>query len=296
MLDHFSGSAISRRDFLKTVLLAGGALLLPGGFGSLMPDAQAKPIPPPFWWMSLRDNILHGPSHCHCAFGMPGSLMKLVAASALLEERLITPDTLLECRGTVVVHGKKFSCRHAHGKLKIREALGVSCSGFFASASEVLSTHRFLRYAEAFGLNHPTQKGEGYLYPNHSAYDHPSLLYVQGLSRTMQPNTRQLIRLVRHIARRDIPGFHAQTWDILQSGMRISATRGSASKIDPGNRLRVAAKTGTAPHGGTYQSWVIGYFPFEKPEYIFCTRTVAGAAPDTAIPQARRFLSTREWG
>lgn len=294
MHDYSTSFAISRRDFLKAMIAAGGALFLPPASRLLLPAEAAQPNLPPFWWMCVQDNVLHGPCYTRAAFGMPGSLMKLVATSALLEERLISPNDQLECRGTLVLGNKKFRCQHAHGKIRMKEALAVSCNIYFAQASEVLSTRRFLQYAEAFQLNRPTKKGEGYIYPDRFAFNHSSQLYVLGLSRTMQPNTSQLIRMTRHIARKDL-GFRPQTWQILQSGMRLAATRGTAYKIDPQNQLHIAAKTGTAPYGTTYQSWVIGYFPFDKPRYIFCTRSLAGTAKDVAVPQANRYLFARHW-
>lgn len=300
MQDYSTSFAISRRDFLKTLIAASGALLLPSATQQIL-SAQAAPpssLPqsnqPPFWWLCLKDNVLHGPSHAKAAFGLPGSLMKLVTATALMEERLISPDEKLECRGTLRLGGQTFRCQHAHGKIRLKEALAASCNIYFAQAAEVLSTRRFLQYAEAFQLNQPTGKGEGYLFPDRFAYNHPSQLYVLGLSRNLQPNTSQLIRMTRHISRKDL-GFKAQTWQVLQGGMRLAATQGTARKLDPGNTLRVAAKTGTAPYGTTYQSWVIGYFPFEKPRYIFCTRSVSGTAMDAAIPQASRYLQAHHW-
>ncbi len=294
MYSHFTSSNLTRRQFLKTLLLAGGAIALPGLI------SEAKPIPSvtaqdPFWWMNLQDNILHGPQAANAAFGMPGSLMKLVAAAALLEERLITPNDVLECRGAVTINGQKYRCQHTHGKFKMQEALAASCNVYFAQASEVLSTHRFLQYAEAFQLHQPTRRGEGSLFPDHSALNHNSQLYVLGLSRTLQPNTCQLIRMTRHIAKGDIHGFHTQTWQLLRNGMRLAATHGTAKQIDPYNQLRVAAKTGTAPHGQTFQSWVVGFFPFERPKYVFCTRSTIGTAKDVAVPLTHRYLFARQW-
>jgi cell division protein FtsI/penicillin-binding protein 2 len=286
---------VSRREFLKALAVASGTLLLPGIFSGRMPTMLAQVPPPPFWWLSLKELQIHGPEHAHLCFGLPGSLMKLVAASALLEEKLIAPDDILECRGTLVLKGKRYHCQHAHGNLAMTEALGVSCNIYFAQAAEVLSTHRFLQYAEAFQLNRPTRSGDAYLFPNQSAFRYPSQSFVLGLSTAMQPSAGQLLRMARHIAQRDISGLRPLTWQILQGGMRWAAMRGTAQKIDPANRLHVAAKTGTAPYGGTYQSWVLGYFPFENPRYAFCVRSLKGTAMDVSVPSASRYLLSRQW-
>lgn len=58
---------------------------------------------------------------------------------------------------------------------------------------------------------------------------------------------------------------------IVHEGMRLSATEGTArSLVRPD--MDFAAKTGTAELG-TYKefvnSWVVGYYPYEKPKYVF---------------------------
>ncbi|WP_373532557.1 penicillin-binding transpeptidase domain-containing protein [Vampirovibrio sp.] len=297
MHDYFSGSNhLSRREFLKALAAASGALLLPSFFSNdWLQTALAQLPTPPFWWSSLRDGHIYGPEQAHACFGLPGSLMKLVAASALLEEGLISPHQVLECRGTWVLKGKRYHCQQAHGKLTMAQALGVSCSIYFAQAAEVLSSHRFLQYAEAFQLNRPTRSGDGYLFPTQSAFRYSSQRLVLGLSTAMQPSAAQLLRMTRHIAKRDIAGFRPQTWQVLQTGMRLAATRGTAHNLDPANRLHIAAKTGTAPSGGTYQSWVVGYFPVENPKYVFCARALNGTAKDVVIPTASRYLLSHSW-
>lgn len=56
---------------------------------------------------------------------------------------------------------------------------------------------------------------------------------------------------------------------IVQEGMRMSATEGTAGALNM-PFVEVAAKTGTAEIGKKYiNSWTIGYFPYDKPKYAF---------------------------
>ena len=76
--------------------------------------------------------------------------------------------------------------------------------------------------------------------------------------------------------------LQAGTWRVLQQGMRICEREGTARKLDPADTMKIACKTGTAPHGKTFQSWIAGYFPFDEPKYSFCLRAPAGTSQDRA--------------
>lgn len=58
---------------------------------------------------------------------------------------------------------------------------------------------------------------------------------------------------------------------LVQSGMRQAAEEGTARSLNNGN-VTIAAKTGTAELDAGKKfvnSWVVGYFPYEKPKYTF---------------------------
>lgn len=220
--------------------------------------------------------------------------MKLVASAALLEEHIISPNTRLECRGSLHQHGQAFACEHPHGKLTLQEAIGFSCNLFFAQAANALSIRRFLQYAQQFQLDQPASSAP-FIFPSEITNTQPAPSYALGLNRNLQPNALQLTRLAGLIAQRGIKGFHPQTWQILQQGMRLATLRGTAAELDPDNHLQVAAKTGTTRHGHTFQSWLIGYFPFEHPRYAFCLRAPVGTGKEQAVPLARRYLLSQTW-
>ncbi|MDO8520509.1 MAG: penicillin-binding transpeptidase domain-containing protein [bacterium] len=70
---------------------------------------------------------------------------------------------------------------------------------------------------------------------------------------------------------------------VIQEGMRKSAVEGTASLLNiPG--LKIAAKTGTAELGTAktrVNSWVIGFFPYDKPKYAFAVVMDRGVRGNT---------------
>src|SRR5205823_10277069 len=109
--------------------------------------------------------------------------------------------------------------------------------------------------------------------------------YALGLAEDLQLNALQILQLAALVAKRgELVKLHSQeeeggpvvplkrelsaaTWDVLQQGMQLACSVGTAKQLDPENKLRIAAKTGTTPHGNSFQSWVTGYFPFDKPRH-----------------------------
>ena len=58
---------------------------------------------------------------------------------------------------------------------------------------------------------------------------------------------------------------------VIHEGMRMSVTGGTASLLNI-PQVAIAAKTGNAELGtakARVNSWVIGFFPYEKPRYAF---------------------------
>ncbi len=59
---------------------------------------------------------------------------------------------------------------------------------------------------------------------------------------------------------------------VAQEGMRMAVTEGTAAGLNPLSFARAAAKTGTAQVGANnefYNSWAVGYFPYDNPKYAF---------------------------
>ncbi len=87
-----------------------------------------------------------------------GSVFKLIIAAAALEEEVITPETLLACRGWVRLYGKVFRCHRAsgHGMIDLHEALVKSCNSYFYQVGVKLQIETIARYARMMGLGSST--------------------------------------------------------------------------------------------------------------------------------------------
>ncbi|MBS1252210.1 MAG: Peptidoglycan D,D-transpeptidase MrdA [Anaerolineales bacterium] len=104
----------------------------------------------------------------------PGSIFKLVPAAAALEEGVVTPDTLIDDPGVILVKNEYFPddpemaqpfycwLRSGHGKLDVVGAIAHSCDVFFYEIAggfedfRGLGVDRLAQYAELFGLGAPT--------------------------------------------------------------------------------------------------------------------------------------------
>ncbi|MCR4376019.1 MAG: penicillin-binding protein 2 [Acidobacteria bacterium] len=71
----------------------------------------------------------------------PGSTFKIVMAITALEEGIITPDTVIGCRGSGVFYGRSFKCWNTsgHGPMTLRHAIEQSCNVFFYTLGERLN-------------------------------------------------------------------------------------------------------------------------------------------------------------
>lgn len=85
-------------------------------------------------------------------------------------------------------------------------------------------------------------------------------------------------------------------FDIVKQGMRMTVTEGTARSLDV-PYVAVAAKTGTAELGVTksaVNSWVIGFFPYEKPRYAFAIVMEKGRA-NNQVGAALVMRNVLEW-
>lgn len=300
-----SNNSIGRRDFLKSMFGLGGLLEAS--------EASAKPAPGRtiFFWTDLKTGQVGFPTGFMVEAGLPGSVMKIVSSAALIEERLVNPNDTVDCMGHATIQGRKINCLAAHGKVDAVHAIAQSCNVYFATVSKQMSQSLLFEYAKKFGFDSAVGSVKSGLFPKpekSSAWP-----YVLGLSPNLHPNGLQLLRMSALVANRgDVPYLHSAeenaqgkprskvelsdlTWGRLQQGMELAVREGTAKKLDPNHKLHIAAKTGTAPHGNKFQSWVTGYFPCEAPRHAFCLGATSGTSSEVAVPKAKEFLFATEW-
>ncbi len=303
-----SGS-IDRRGFIRSLFGITGALPV----AQQMAEAKGQTS---FYWCNFKTGQVGFPTGLFVPEERPGSLMKLVAAAALIDEGLTHANETFECTGIYNVGKEAVHCQNAHGKIDIVQAIGRSCNIYFAQATKRLTTRAFLAKAAQLGLDKPCAGRHSGAFPAKPA-ESSSLHYVLGLAPDFKPNALQLMRLAALVAiapGAKLPVLHsaenldlleqekpmvsplsAESHRVLSAGMRLSATEGTARKLDVDDQLKIAAKTGTTPHGNKFQSYVIGYFPVDKPAHAFALYAPSGTSQDSAVPKAKEFLFSTTW-
>jgi len=88
----------------------------------------------------------------------PASTFKIITALAALEDKVIDPDTVLDCPGQYHYGDRVFRCwrRAGHGSLNVVQALEQSCDVFFYQVGQRVGIDRLAYYASACGLGRPT--------------------------------------------------------------------------------------------------------------------------------------------
>ena len=109
----------------------------------------------------------------------PGSIFKMIPASAALEEKVITPRTIINDPGTIVIpnkyypndpgQGKRLTCwlKSGHGNVDLLHGLAYSCDVYFWEVGagydvpnqpkfEGLGIDRLVKYSQMFGLGELT--------------------------------------------------------------------------------------------------------------------------------------------
>jgi penicillin-binding protein 2 len=86
----------------------------------------------------------------------PGSTFKIIAATAALEEGIVTPQTTFFCPGQTTIYGNVFHCLGHHGSLDLRRAIALSCNVYFFNVGVRLEIQRLAKWGKALGLSAPT--------------------------------------------------------------------------------------------------------------------------------------------
>lgn len=246
---------------------------------------------------SLNDENSPFINRALCAYST-GSVFKLVAASAALEENIIEN---FNCTGKIKVGDTEFYCANhkGHGYIGLKEAIAESCNTFFINLSKKISAEKIINTAAALGFGERIklcdgiESNEGNLPSvNNIKYDGDlaNLSFGQG-SLTSTP--LQVAAMTATIAN---SGYYVHptliegtvdktgnvkkcvneapskvlsdsTTDILKDCMEETLISGTAKNFMPLNTT-ACAKTSTAESSGNKSnSWFAGFFPKENPQY-----------------------------
>lgn len=88
----------------------------------------------------------------------PGSVFKIITASAAVEENVLPADFSYHCSGRIKVATETIKChdRDGHGTQDLKHGLMNSCNPLFITVGQSLGKEKFFEYFEAFGFTEKT--------------------------------------------------------------------------------------------------------------------------------------------
>jgi len=84
----------------------------------------------------------------------PGSTLKPIVALSALENDVINPKKIIECKGSIELYGQTYHCwkEKGHGFMNLRSAIKQSCDVYFYEVARRLGVDRLSITAKDFGL------------------------------------------------------------------------------------------------------------------------------------------------
>lgn len=249
-----------------------------------------------------------------------GSVFKIITTAAALELGL-SDNQVYECSGYLDVEGTRFHChnRLGHGKLDMHQAFAQSCNLYYIKLALEIGAEKVHSMACEFGLNESmtladTITASAALLPNvHTlssssaalanfsfgqGYLMVSPLHFARITATIANNGNMSDpRLVKGTVNENFRFYAAEqgssrevistkTAELLQEMMIETVAYGTGTAAAP-NECTAAGKTGTAETGqvvdgeSVTQSWFVGYFPAEEPQYAVCVLAENAASTNT---------------
>ncbi|MDP3804267.1 MAG: penicillin-binding protein 2 [Candidatus Omnitrophota bacterium] len=234
----------------------------------------------------------------------PGSIFKIVTASAALETREIGHNTYFVCLGSFKLGRGKFDCwkKDGHGSLNIQGGLMNSCNVFFYNAGRLAGVDAIEHYAKLFGYGNLTGidlpdevkgivPGRNWkrIYRRGNWYEGETINYAIGQGylavtpiqavnmMAVIANNGSLVKpyIVRKIdatpiapEKRKKIELKNETMNEIRRGLyEVVNNENGTGKRAKTEGVAVAGKTGTAqnPRGRTH-AWFTGYAPYNNPK------------------------------
>jgi penicillin-binding protein 2 len=125
---------------------------------SFDPNLFTKGIDPNAWEAITKDKRNPMLNRALQSQYPPGSTFKIVTAIAGLEEKIITPDTKVDCKGGIRYGRWYFGCwrKHGHGVISLHRAIVESCDVYFYEVGRLLGIDNIYTYATGLGLGSKT--------------------------------------------------------------------------------------------------------------------------------------------
>ena len=112
-------------------------------------------------WRQLNEDPLHPLlNRAIQAQLAPGSVFKIVTATAMLEDKVPPESFTAFCPGYATFYGRQFKCwvygKSSHGVVDLRKAILESCDVFFYNVGMRLGIDRLSYYGSKLGIGHKT--------------------------------------------------------------------------------------------------------------------------------------------
>ncbi len=238
-----------------------------------------------------------------------GSIFKIITTAAALEHGISAQKSFI-CEGYLEIEGTRFHChnRLGHGTLDMQGAFAQSCNLYYIQLAQQIGADALLEMAEKFGLNEgillaDSLETSAALLPDLSTLKASraalaNLSFGQGYLMASPLHFTQIVNTIVNDGILPntflIKGFldaeknfldakegsgveviSAKTAAYLQEMMTMTVRNGTGQSAAP-KSCSAAGKTGTAETGQiidgnpVVQSWFVGYFPAETPQYVVC--------------------------
>lgn len=262
----------------------------------------------------------------------PGSTFKPMVASAALQEKAITTNTIIDCEGVYTTGGLKLWCMGYHGGINVYTAIEQSCNVFFAETGRLLGIENMDIYAKRCGLGVKTgveiSESAGTLAgPEYSrqmgsewydSYVSPAAigqsdnqftpLQLATYAATLANNG---IRLKTHVVDKvttysgkdtvyESKPVTVDNMDVSQKNLKevqkaMNMATNSYTALDDFD-MQIAGKTGTAENSGSDHANFICYAPYDKPQIAIGVMVEHGAKSYTAVNVAKKIMKAYFYG
>ncbi|MGB9797925.1 MAG: penicillin-binding protein 2, partial [bacterium] len=252
----------------------------------------------------------------------PGSIFKLITATAGLEEGKISPYIVINCPGGLRVGKRFFRCWRTHGPVNFVSAIEQSCDTYFYRLGLLIGPQKLAEWARKFGLGERTGiilpgEAKGFIadeewkkqklgeiwYPGDTA----NMAVGQGFTQ-MTPiqacrmvsvfaNGGYLVKPIIMLGEKEekVPlGISASTLELVRKGMEEAVMGSSGTgKLARINGIRIAGKTGSAqdPPRKRTHAWFVCFAPVENPRVaVSVVVEEGGMGGSVAAPIAKKVL------
>jgi cell division protein FtsI/penicillin-binding protein 2 len=222
----------------------------------------------------------------------PGSTLKPLVLSALMNLRKLTEQETFPCPGVLTIGGRSLNCSHPRidVPMRVETALAYSCNCFVAHMAERFEPGELARQLEAMGLASPSgllpgEEIAGRIAPART----PDAIRLQALGEADAAVTVAELALAYRLL-----AMHAHPAII--AGMEGAVQYGTAQNARVED-VSVAGKTGSVRSGnGERVAWFAGFMPSRQPEVAIAVMLQGRSGGSDAAPVAGRMLQAYRVG